>query len=293
MRHVTDFLVVIGCDGIRSKTREFVLTPTSPPSEPTYSHVRSYRALLPMSAAAEALGTATAAIYHNHIGPAANLIHYPVAQNMFVNVALFIHDPDDWPEASWTTRDSSRSEIEAALQDWHPRIRNLVKALPETIPVLGVFDMHDHPLAHYNNGSICVAGDAAHASSPHHGAGAGMGIEDALCLASLLSEVTATMRMGGVSKAAAVTAALAEYDGARRTRSQWLVNSSRRVCDLQHSPAFADPEKRVVTETYFEEILDRTLKIWNFDHLGMVSQSVEKYAKAIHNIRLQSKETSK
>lgn len=268
-----------------------MLNPFSPPKEgvPTYTNVRSARVLVPMAAAADALGATTASIYYNHIGPGANLLHYPVAQNTLVNVALFYHDPQPWSEeGSWTARQSPRSDIEAAFKDWHPRIRNLLEKMPETVPVMGLFDMYEHPLAHYNNGRVCVAGDAAHASTPHHGAGAGMGIEDALCLSVLLAEVAGTVRIGGVSKADAVAAALRVYDDARRGRSQWLVNSSRRVCDLQHSPDFADPAKRVSAETCFEEIMDRTLKIWNFDYMGMVRQSVEKYGRAVNTMRVKS-----
>ena len=234
-----------------------------------------------MSAAARALGVTTAAIYNNHIGPGANLLHYPVAQNQLVNVAIFLQDPDDWTEATWTTRNDPRTKLAAAFEDWHPRIRNLIDMLPDTLPVLGVFDMHDHPLASYNNGRICLAGDAAHASSPHHGAGAGMGIEDALCLSVLMAEVAGTLRTGGIHKAEAITTALNVYDLARRKRSQWLVNSSRRVCELQHNRDFGNPAKKLFAETCFEEIMDRTLKIWNFDYMGMVRQSIESYGRAV------------
>lgn len=280
---------VIGCDGIRSRTRDFVLNQSSTTNEgqPTYTNVRSARVLVPMAAAIDALGKSTASIYYNHIGPGANLLHYPVAQNTLVNVALFYHDANEWPEdVSWTVRQSPRSEIETAFQDWHPRIRSLLQKMPESVPVMGLFDMFEHPLSHYNNGRICVAGDAAHASTPHHGAGAGTGIEDALCLAILMAEVAGTVRIGGVSKAQAVATAFKVYDSMRRSRSQWLVNSSRRVCDLQHNPDFADPAKRVGAETCFEEIMDRTQKIWSFDFMGMIRQSTEKYGRAVNALRV-------
>ena len=282
---------MIGCDGIRSKTREFVLTPSSPACKPTYAHVRSYRTLLPMASAAQALSPATASIYHNHIGPGANVLHYPVAQNTLINIAIFLDDAADWPEASWTARDSPRSDIELALKDWNPRIRKLIQQLPDRVPVLGVFDMHDYPLERYHNGRICVAGDAVHASSPHHGAGVGMGIEDALCLCALMAEVASTVRTGGaaVSTAATLAAALRVYDGVRRVRSQWLENSSRRVCELQHSSDFGHPARRRRAETCFEEIMDRTSKIWGFDCVGMVRRSVEEYGRAVGAVRGRSK----
>lgn len=152
--------------------------------------------------------------------------------------------------------------------------------------MLGVFDLQEFPLAQYHLGPICAADDAAHASSPHHGAGAGMGIEDALCLCTLMVEVTGTARAGEreVEWAETLAAALRIYDGMRRRRSQWLVNSSRRVCELQHSKDLAHPMHWVRAETCFEETLDRTLKIWNFDARAMVKQTAENYTKAINDV---------
>lgn len=271
--------VVIGCDGIRSRVRESVLGPSSSPSPscaPTYSQIRAYRALLPMTAAAQALGAATASVYHNHIGPGANIITYPVACGTLINVAVFLHDVEATATANdvaWTARDAPRSDIDMALHDWHPRIRRLVQLLPERLPMLRVFDLHDHPLAHYHRGRIGVAGDAAHASSPHHGAGAGMGVEDALCLCTLLAEVHADIRERRRSSwAMALEAALQTYDSVRRERSQWLVTSSRRVCELQHSSDSRHP-------TRFQEILDRTLHIWNFDPVHMIRQTTDMYSR--------------
>ena len=35
-----------------------------------------------------------------------------------------------------------------------------------------IFDTGAHPMPAYNKGRVCCVGDAAHATSPHHGAGA-------------------------------------------------------------------------------------------------------------------------
>lgn len=259
-----------------------------PLSKPTYAHVQSCRALLPIAEAIDALGQETASNYRNHIGPGANVLHYPVAGGSMVNIAVFLHDEQDWTDVSWTTRDCPRSVLEDAVKDWNPRIKSLIAKLPETIPVLGVFDMHEHPLARYHNRRICVAGDAAHASSPHHGAGAGMGIEDALCLSSLLAEVSSSIRLGNVSSTTALETAFQVFDKTRRRRSQWLVNSSRRVCDLQHSPDLGAANKAVLIDAVFEEIQDRTLKIWNFDFMGMMRGSVELYGRTINKLRVEA-----
>lgn len=50
--------------------------------------------------------------------------------------------------------------------------------------------LFDHPPAKtYYKGRMCLSGDAAHASAPHQGAGAGMALEDAYIMSSLLSAV--------------------------------------------------------------------------------------------------------
>ena len=77
-------------------------------------------------------------------------------------------------------------------------------------------------MPYFNKGRICLVGDAAHASSPHHGAGAGMCIEDAAILASLLADE----KVGSFSD---VESAFAVYDSVRRERGQWLVQSSQHI----------------------------------------------------------------
>lgn len=72
-----------------------------------------------------------------------------------------------------------------------------------------------------------------------------------------------------------IEAAFASYDAVRRTRTQWLVNSSRRVCDLYHQYEWADPTRWTKAETCFEELRDRSYKIWHFDVEAMVQQAMD------------------
>lgn len=79
------------------------------------------------------------------------------------------------------------------------------------------------PLPTYWKENIALLGDAAHASLPHQGAGAGQAIEDALVLA----EVLAAARVK-----ANISAALKAYDIIRRPRSQAVVKTSREAGNL-------------------------------------------------------------
>ena len=80
-------------------------------------------------------------------------------------------------------------------------------------------------MPYYNKGRLCVAGDAAHASSPHCGAGGGLALEDAALLCELFADPS-------IQTLDDVEVALSVYDKARRPRTQWLVENSRATGDL-------------------------------------------------------------
>lgn len=77
---------------------------------------------------------------------------------------------------------------------------------------------------------ICLVGDAAHASTPHQGAGAGMCIEDCYILGELLGDATDVDDLEKVFQA---------YDMVRRPRSLKLVETSREAGMLYE---FEEPE---------------------------------------------------
>jgi salicylate hydroxylase len=78
----------------------------------------------------------------------------------------------------------------------------------------------EHPhISTYTRSRVAILGDAAHASTPHQGAGAGQAIEDALVLAELLGDPH-------VITPEHVVAAFEAYDAVRRPRSQRAVTSS-------------------------------------------------------------------
>lgn len=80
-------------------------------------------------------------------------------------------------------------------------------------------------------------GDAAHASTPHQGAGAGMAVEDAYYLSNLL---------GMVDEAGGINAAFETFDEYRRPRSQTVVATSRQagtLYDMTYEGVGDDAEK--------------------------------------------------
>lgn len=151
----------------------------------------------------------------------------------------------------------------------------LMTHLPEQLSKWAIFDMADYPAPTYASGRVCVAGDAAHASSPFHGAGAGMGVEDALVLAELLARVQAGPIEGRPWQLAA---ALQAYSGVRIERTQWLVQSSREMGDIyewRYPPTGKDGAKIQA------EFSQRARKIWDFDVNVMLDEARKEFEKQV------------
>ena len=125
-----------------------------------------------------------------------------------------------------------------------------VFSLMQKPDVWALFDMP--PADSYFRNRICLLGDAAHASTPHQGAGAGMAIEDALVMPNLLEGLGAD----GIPKAFEV------FDAVRRPRTQKLVSTSREAGQLYdlELPGVEDN-----LELLAENLSSRYKWIWDFD----------------------------
>ncbi|KIL88311.1 salicylate 1-monooxygenase [Fusarium avenaceum] len=201
-------------------------------SHPQFSHKIAYRAIIPIENAKVALGEEKAMNQCIHMGPDVAVVTYPVAQWTLFNVAIFAHELAPWTNRNMTAT-ATKAEVKSHVSDWSPSVRDLAEALPETINKWALFDTADHPAPTYVQGRVCIAGDAAHASTPFLGAGACMGVEDALVLATVLDLATEHTDEESVhDKAKSISAALSAYDSVRRERSQWLVRGSRDIGDL-------------------------------------------------------------
>ncbi|RYP37153.1 hypothetical protein DL766_001622 [Monosporascus sp. MC13-8B] len=279
--------LVIGCDGNKSKVRQLIVGAHNPASFVHFSHKVAYRALVPMERAVPVLGSFRAHNQHMHVGPSAHILHFPVTNHTLLNVVAFVTEPNDWPlcDANGSrnmTATATREELEVAFEEWGPTVRNLVCLLPEKMQKWAIFDAYDYPVPTYVSGRVCIAGDAAHASSPHHGAGAGIGVEDALALCALVDMVATTLAQTGnpagfqQGRAATdlIVAALRVYDNVRRPRSQWLVESSREVCEIYEGNY---PETKADWDKCLAEITKRSHKLWYFDIVGMLKELREGY----------------
>lgn len=233
-----------------------------------------------MDKAISALGEFKARNRHMHLGADSHVVTVPIGLGTLLNVVAFIKDPSDWPDATQLTAPADPAEVRAAFADFGRPIRSLIEALldgstgrPVALDRWGIFDSVDHPPPTFARGRVCIAGDAAHATSPHHGAGAGMGVEDALVLSTLLADVAALPPAApSTARPAAVRAALAAYGRVRRDRTQFVAESSRvigQVFEWRYPGTMQDWDKCRAELTW------RSHRIWNFDQRDMLKRARE------------------
>ncbi|OQD66295.1 hypothetical protein PENDEC_c052G06018 [Penicillium decumbens] len=219
---VTD--VVIGCDGIKSRVRQLVVGEDHPSANPTYTHKYAYRGLVPMDKAIGAIGEELASNSCMHMGPGGHMLTFPVNQGKTLNIVAFHTTPDSWADYPRLTRQGTRDEALRDFAGYGPNVINLLKLTDEDLSLWAIFDLGEYPLSTFSKGRICLSGDAAHATSPHHGAGAGFCLEDTAVLAALLED-------DRVQTHKDLEHVLDAFDFCRRERTQWLVQSSRFVGD--------------------------------------------------------------
>lgn len=125
----------------------------------------------------------------------------------------------------------------------------------------------EHPhLETFCQSRVAILGDAAHASTPHQGAGAGQAIEDAHVLAELLGDAR-------VRSADDVVAAFRAYDEVRRPRSQRVVTSSKENANLLCLCLDGVGDDAEKLRNTFQE---RMKWLWDLDVQGQVEQAREK-----------------
>ncbi|KAF5985633.1 salicylate 1-monooxygenase [Fusarium coicis] len=160
---------------------------------------------------------------------------------------------EDWPSETQLVLPATKEDL---LQDFEGFRPSVLKVLDNTekLDRWAIFDLGDNPVPAFAKGRVRIIGDAAHASSPHHGAGASLCIEDAAMLASIL--VHGTVRQG-----ADVGAAFSAFDRCRTERCQWAVQKSRRAAQLFERQT----ENGSDFGKIFEELRETLLTIWDYD----------------------------
>ncbi|MEI9805043.1 MAG: FAD-dependent oxidoreductase [Pseudolabrys sp.] len=203
-------IALIGADGIWSSVAER-LRRQRPPN---FSHRTAWRALVPADRVAPEFRES---LVHLWLGLDAHLVHYPVKGGRLINIVGIVHG--EWNETGWSAL-GDRDEILRAFArfSWADKARDLIAA-PEYWLKWALYD-RKAPFRG-GEGPVTLIGDAAHPMLPFLAQGAGMAIEDAAVLASMLGKYLDDPQD-----------ALRAYEGARRLRTERAQQASRRQANI-------------------------------------------------------------
>ena len=198
------FDVVVGADGVNSQVRE-LLFPDVP--EPAFAGQGVWRYNFPCPEGLDALS-----VFEGPIGM--GLV--PIAPDLMY---MYVTTPE--PGNPRYPTEGLAQVMRDKLKNAPPRIAELAATIDDDESVVYkplYWLMLD---GDWYAGRVILIGDAAHATTPHLGQGAGMAIEDSLVLAETLATEDS------------VEAAFAAFMGRRAERCRYIVENSVAICKGQ------------------------------------------------------------
>jgi len=119
------------------------------------------------------------------LGPSMHAVQYPVRGGDWLNIVVFVHGdvPDDFQ--NWN-HSANAADLTTQLVDCCPALQDVVQAAPDW----RLWVLHDRPSMQgrhqHAQGRVALLGDAAHPMRPYLAQGAGMAMEDAAMLGSVM-----------------------------------------------------------------------------------------------------------
>lgn len=93
---------VIGCDGVKSRTRQILLGENHEAVNPTFTGKYAYRGLIPMEKAVNALGRRLAENSQMYLGRHGHVLTFPIQKGKTMNVVAFQTKADGkWEDERW------------------------------------------------------------------------------------------------------------------------------------------------------------------------------------------------
>jgi len=202
-----DGAALIGADGLRSTVRAQMLAE----GDPRMIGYVAHRTIVPMN-------DLRADVHRNAVvlwsGPGFHIVHYPLrAGTLFNIVAVF--RTSTYAEKGDGER--YRAELDHTYRDSHPAMKALLAMMD--LDRRWVISDRD-PIRHWSKGRVTLLGDAAHPTLQTLAQGACMAIEDAVCLAELV-----TLAQGDFARA------FRRYETARYLRTARVQFESRYFWD--------------------------------------------------------------
>ena len=238
------FDVVIGADGVHSKTRELLFG--AGPAK--FTGIVAWRGVIPAELLPERL---TQPIGYNWVGPGGHVIHYPIRRGELINFTSVV-ERQDWAVESWTSPGTNQ-EYHDDYPGWHPDVHAYIAAIPQPFKWALIARP---PMQEWVRGRVALLGDACHPSLPFLAQGATQAIEDACILARAFEEFDT------------IAEALDRYQKARIPRTTRAVQGANANAERFHNPTLADPagaQKYVDEQWAADKVVERYEWLFRYD----------------------------
>jgi salicylate hydroxylase len=117
---------VIGCDGIKSRTREILLGIDHEAAHAVFSGKYAYRGLIPMDIAVDALGDELAKNSQMYMGEHGHVLTFPIEKGKTMNVVAFRTKPDGkWDDEKWVLA-SKKEDMVTDFAGWGDKVTSII-----------------------------------------------------------------------------------------------------------------------------------------------------------------------
>ncbi|KAI0640657.1 hypothetical protein C8Q79DRAFT_1004238 [Trametes meyenii] len=271
--------VIIGADGIKSKTRasmyEYAHQLDCPPdvtrekcercskATPKWTGTVGYRYLIPSEKMREVNPEHHALKIKS---PMSHVITYPISHGKYLNWIGFVTVPGGEGTAyprKWVV-DVPKEEVIQHFSGWEPEVDQMTQ-LVEKPSLWAIHVIENLPFS--VSGNVALMGDAVHAMTTHFGAGGGQAIEDAYVLGRLLADPRTSLSR--------VPEVFQIYQDLRLPFARQVVNDARKVglmyefswpglYDGTPSNAASEHEALVLEKQQLEGLADAIQDLWQW-----------------------------
>ncbi|KAF2101149.1 putative salicylate hydroxylase [Rhizodiscina lignyota] len=242
--------VVVGADGLWSKTRSLLLQHDA---SPMATGDMAYRATFTVEQLQSLNNEKLNALIKTPetnvwMGPNSHAVLYSVKGGSVYNLVLVC--PDTLPPG-FSTIQGDVKEMQSAFSGWDPMLTDVLGLVSH---VLKWRLCHNDELLRWTKGNVVIIGDASHPTLPYQAQGAAMAVEDGAILGHLLGRLGKSASSGQIPEKLSIPHILKMFEQLRKHRTTVNVRGAINNQRLFHMPdgPGRDERDRILGQTNWE-----------------------------------------